>query len=625
MRWPWNKRHRREDELKRQLIANAYGQINTPDNAPPGAADLAAGTPPRSAATEPAPVAGPSPEPNTLLDTGPPAAAKPPDNRAAGIAQASSVGEPESGGMQAAAASPPAPAAPSASSSASPGNGYRKNGNGNGNGFSVDGRNLTLYFAKRSTRAIGLGGRPRPRSYHQQREVTHIGRDLTQHISRRGRRLNLISPEVQQPGIAANIWGTIVYLLRWLFIIKPKVLIIERYIWAECWGNFLLGSLGFTFFMIITTIFALGEKIFQKNIPPFTIMKVLLLSAPNFLVLAIPVAVVFSSLMAMNRLNRDNELSAFNTTGISLYRVVVPFLSLGVFAGLLTWVIYEHVVPPNTQEQRDVLKVFWEAQVVDFIKPGIIIKAPEKKYFYVEEIRKETVDSENGPYQRSVMHEVRLYDYNSERPGGRQIPRIFVAQQAWVEGDFLVLNDVRLYNLDEERGNTLVSASMPQIKIDIGTRTREYQLPPQPSELTAKQLRARLQLLRDRLDAMPFRNPAELSKYLSNQTEYYFKFSIPMACVAFALICVPIMIRGPRDERNLGLIMTFAVTMSYYIIFFSCRTLGSRGVFLTHDLAVLGHRLLGSGENLFPPLIAGWLAPTVFFAAAGVLYWRVRK
>jgi lipopolysaccharide export system permease protein len=624
MRWPWNKRNRREEALKRQLVASAYQQLPPPDAVcgavtPPTAEQPATATPPIAAGMPARSV--------------PPGLVSSPDSQPAFAATFLAVDDraelgPREAPRTAATAFPTAPfpaqPVPLPSPRREP---AKKNGNGNGNSsvFGVAGTDLTLYFARRSTRAIGLKGRPRPRRTSQQRAATHIGRDLTRHTSRRGKRVNLISPEVQRLSFGQTLWSTIVYLLRWLFIIRPKILIIERYIWAECWGNFLLGSLGFTFFMIITTIFALGEKIFQKNIPPFTIVKVLLLSAPAFLVLAIPVAVVFSSLMAMNRLNRDNELTAFNTTGISLYRIIVPFLSLGIFAGLLTWVIYEHVVPPNNQEYKDVLKVFWEAQVVDFIKPGIVIKAPDKKYFYVEEIQKEMSENEFGAYQRSVMVDVRLYDYNSDKAGGRQIPRIFVAKRAWVEGDFLVLSDVRLYNLDEERGNTLVSASMPQIKIDIGTRTREYTIEPHPSELTAMQLRARIQLLRDRIDAMPFRNPEEIAKYLNNQTEYYFKYAIPMACVAFALICVPVMIRGPRDERNLGLIMTFVVCMSYYIIFFSCRTLGGRGVFLSKDLVLFGTKLIATGDNLFPPLIAGWFAPAVFFAAAGVLLWRVRK
>lgn len=490
----------------------------------------------------------------------------------------------------------------------------------------VPGTGLTLYTGKRGKKAIALKGRAVPRRVRSsQRVVTHIGRDLTGHYSRRGQRLNLISAQVQERSVGRQVWDTILYVLRWLFFIKPKILIIERYIWVECWGNFLLGSMGFTFFMIITTVFELGEKIFQKNIPPFTIAKVLMLSAPAFLVLAIPVAVVFSSLMAMNRLNRDNELTAFSTNGISLYRVFIPFLSLGIFAGLMTWSIYEHVVPPNNKEYKEVLKVFWEAQVVDFIKPGIIIKAPESKYFYVDEIRKELVDGPEGEYWRSFMYDIRLYDYFAEKVGGRRFPRIFVASKAWIEGDFLVLSEVRLYNLDEDNGNTLVSATMPEIKIDIGTRTREYSIEPHPTELTAMELRSRIQMQQDRILSLPFPNPSMTYKLLRDSTEYYFKYSIPVACVAFAMVCVPLMIRGPRDERNLGLIMTFGVVMVYYIIFFVCRTLGARGFFLQQDITIFGTKLLSAGENLFPPMIAGWLAPSVFFAAAGVLFWRVRK
>ena len=93
--------------------------------------------------------------------------------------------------------------------------------------------------------------------------------------------------------------------------------------------------------------------------------------------LAIPVAVLFSTLMAMGRLNRDNEIVAMATNGISLYRIFIPFIAMAIIGGLMTWLIYEHVVPPNNREYKDVLKVFWQAQVVDFIKPGIVIKAPQ--------------------------------------------------------------------------------------------------------------------------------------------------------------------------------------------------------------------------------------------------------
>jgi lipopolysaccharide export LptBFGC system permease protein LptF len=410
-----------------------------------------------------------------------------------------------------------------------------------------------------------------------------------------------------------------------MFLLKPKILIIERYLWGETFGYFLLGAMGFTFFMIITSVFALGEKIFQKNIPPYTIAKVLMLSAPAFLVLAIPVAVLFSTLMAMGRLNRDNEIVAFQTNGVSLYRVFVPFFAMAVVAGIITWLIYENVVPPNNREYKEVLKVFWEAQVVEFIKPGIVIKAPQKKYFYVDEIRKEEVEGSSGTYTRSFMYGLRLYDYYGEGGKMRNFPRVFVAEKAWVADQFLVLSGVTLYNLDAATGDSLVSASMSEVKIDIGTRVVDYPLKPHPTELTAMALRNRIRQLRDRLAASAFPSPRMRQEYFSDWTEYYFKYSIPFACIAFVLVAVPVSLSGPRDERNLGIILSFILVLLYYIIFFSCRVVGARGVVLGKGLSLGGVELLGPGANVFPPLLAGWLAPAVFLVAGAVLVYRARK
>ncbi len=237
-----------------------------------------------------------------------------------------------------------------------------------GNGYS--GQNLTL-FIRRKGRALAFGSRPRPKVTAQQRQL-YLGSELTLHIPRHGKPHPLSVQRSVRPNVGQRLWQGVHYVFSWVFAVKPKILIIERYLWTECFGHFLLGSLGFTIFMLITSLFTLGEKIFSKHIPPFTIARVLMLSVPAFFVLAIPVAVIFATLMGMGRLNRDNEVVAFSTNGISLYRIFIPFVSLGIFAGILTWLVYEHVVPPNNQQYKDVLKVFWEAQVVEFIKPGVV-------------------------------------------------------------------------------------------------------------------------------------------------------------------------------------------------------------------------------------------------------------
>jgi len=473
---------------------------------------------------------------------------------------------------------------------------------------------LTLYIRRRG-RAVAFGSRPRPQVTTEQRHP-YLGRELTVHVGAGGRqrRLSTRHAAVASPG--QRIWQGVVGAFSWVFAVKPKILIIERYLWSECFGHFLLGSMGFTIFMLITSIFTLGEKIFSKDIPPFTIARVLMLSTPAFLVLAIPVAVIFATLMAMGRLNRDNEVVAFSTNGISLYRIFIPFISLGILAGILTWLIYENVVPPNNRQYKDVLKVFWEAQVVEFIKPGIVIKAPDKKYFYVDEINK----------TEGVMYNLRLYDYYAgEGKERRKYPRVFLASEARVADKFLVLNDVKLYELDKELGNTVVCCTMPEIRIDISTRTQEYTLQPHATEMTAMELRNRINRKRDTQAASRFVSQNQRQRLLGDWTEYYFKFSIPLACLAFVLVGVPVSLRGPRDERNLGIILTFILVMIYYIIFFICRTLGSRGLLIPGDVDIGELTLLAKGANLFPPQMAGWLAPGAFLVASVFLIWRARK
>ena len=71
------------------------------------------------------------------------------------------------------------------------------------------------------------------------------------------------------------------------------------------------------------------------------------------------------------------------------------------------------------------------------------------------------------------------------------------------------------------------------------------------------------------------------------------------------LVAVPISIRGPREERNLALILSFLLVMAYYAFFFACRTFG-----------YLGH---------IPGMAAGWVPNAVFLAASVYLFIRARK
>lgn len=480
------------------------------------------------------------------------------------------------------------------------------------------GNNLT-WFVDSSGAGVGIGGPPLHAAHVLKRklELRYIGRSLTRHIDPKHKvesELHMYRQIDHTPlwrRVAINTLTT----LKWLFMVKPRLQVLERYIWGEAFTSFLVGAMAVTFFLVGTTIFSYGEKIFTKHIPPFTIAKVMLLGAPQFLVLAIPIAVLFSTLMSMGRLNRDNEIVAMTTTGVSLYRIFLPFIAVAIFSGLLTWTVYEGVVPPYSKENKDTLKTFWNAQVVDFIKEQVVIKAPNKKYFYVDRINK----------QESTMHDIRLWDYYGDAGQTRNFPRMFKAEEGHVADGYLVLNNVSFYEIDKQNGKTLVEARMPEVRINIATQLSEYSLREDAMEMKSHQLRARISQERDKLKAMSYMDPGIINNLNKDLVGYYFKFSIPLACLAFVLVAVPVSLRGPRDERNMGIIMSFVLVMVYYIIFFTCREVGSRGLIIEQNIKLGGLLLVKGGTNLFPAYIAGWLPPVLFFLASIPLIARARR
>lgn len=480
------------------------------------------------------------------------------------------------------------------------------------------GNNLT-WFVDSEGKGLGLTGPPLHAAHVavHERLLRFVGRNLTRHRDLKGKLtsdFHLTKKAEHVPWHARTLRG-FTTALKWLLLINPRVQVLEKYIWGEALGSFLVGSMAITFFLVGTTIFSYGEKIFTKHIPPFTIAKVMLLGAPQFLVLAIPIAVLFSTLMSMGRFNRDNEIVAMSTSGVSLYRMFLPFIAIAIASGLLTWAVYENVVPPYSKENRNTLKEFWNAEVVDFIKEKIVIKAPNRKYFYVDSINK----------TESVMQDIRLWDYLGDNGAMRNFPRMFKAEKGIVRDGYLVLSNVSFYEIDRDNGQTLVEAHMPEVKIDIATQLSDFQLREDPTELRAMQLRNRISRERDKLVAMQYLDPTVISNLNKDLVGYYFKYSIPLACLAFVLVAVPVSLRGPRDERNLGIILTFALVMVYYIIFFTCREVGSRGLIIQHPLKLAGHQLLAGGTNLFPPYIAGWLSPVLFFIASIPLIARARR
>ncbi len=123
------------------------------------------------------------------------------------------------------------------------------------------------------------------------------------------------------------------------------VRILDKYLFLEAFSLYLIGAFGFLGFLIVNQLFLEGDRLLNPNFPTREILKLVFLNIPYFLTLTIPVAVLFATLMSMGRLAKDNEIYAFFTNGIHLYRLFVPFFILATANVVLEFYVSEAWVP----------------------------------------------------------------------------------------------------------------------------------------------------------------------------------------------------------------------------------------------------------------------------------------
>lgn len=118
-----------------------------------------------------------------------------------------------------------------------------------------------------------------------------------------------------------------------------------KYISKEYLLNFLVS---FTFFFLIffvNSILLLVQKIMLKNITFTTMLAMVLLSMPQFLIYTIPFATLSGTSMVLGDLNSSNELLAFRSSGVGLSRIFRPIILWAIVFSLLTYFVSDFLLP----------------------------------------------------------------------------------------------------------------------------------------------------------------------------------------------------------------------------------------------------------------------------------------
>jgi lipopolysaccharide export system permease protein len=372
---------------------------------------------------------------------------------------------------------------------------------------------------------------------------------------------------------------------RWIH----KIPLLDQWLLGEIAAPLLFAVASFTVLgLSIGVMFELARRLVD-GLPILVALQLLLLNIPSFLVLSLPMATLFATLLAYSKLSSNSELTALRSLGVSTTRLVVPALALSIFLTGLTFVFNDVIVPrANTQAEITLQRGLGRALATEKGK-DITFNSFGKIY------DPKTETSSRGlrqlfyarRFEQGEMLDVTLLDFS--RADYRQM---WIAERAvyneskamweFFNGQVLTLNpngsttrlafDKNFYPLSS---GPLQVAKLPD---DANDMTLTQAISAEKIESDAGNIKA-ARKLRVRIQE---------------------KFSFPMACIVFGLIGSSLGARpGSRTSRSQGFGVSILLILGYYALSVSFSSLGVSGI--------------------LPPFLAAWLPVLISLGAGGLL------
>jgi lipopolysaccharide export system permease protein len=327
--------------------------------------------------------------------------------------------------------------------------------------------------------------------------------------------------------------------------------ILDRYMLTELAGPFVFGLSAFTLIFAATEILNIGKLVSNEHAPLWAAMAVFLWSLPGDVVLVIPMALLLGTLLAIQRLSGESEITALKAAGVTFARIVAPLLAVGIIMSFVTLFLQERVVPYANDQLTEI-----ENNAINHTSAfnrDLTVSAPLPGGG-----RQVTIATAYEPHSRALLH-VTLIQYDNHND-----PRqVVFADRAEFESDKWTLQNSSVYRFNSD-GTTLAEPRVPQQQVEIGENPTDLvkrMSNDDPENMSRAQI----------AEVVSSRQltPNEYRKYV---TTYQEKLARPFACFVFILIAIPFGLRSIRSggSTSLGFGLSLAIVFVYYVVMTIC-------------------------------------------------------
>ncbi len=396
--------------------------------------------------------------------------------------------------------------------------------------------------------------------------------------------------------------------------------LISRYIIRSHIAPFLFGTFTVVFLFLFQFLYNHIDKLLGKGLSEWVIIQLIGLNVAWMIVLAVPLGVLFSTLMAFGSMASYFEITIIKASGGSLFRMMVPVMILSLL--LTAWLFWfnDSVLPEANHRAKSLMgditrkKPTFSVEAGQFstqlegytilarevdslsgmLKGVTIYDNTQQKQNVISadtgimkfnaDFSKIIVNLYNGEVHQFVPHSVKdykivdferyqvfidaqgfVFERTSEKSSARGDREMSIQDMKAIVDkakDKAKDADERLYSLINDHYKYLISNPI------VASRTANV---PKRNEDTSRSaelqnLDRRLSFFRSRLYSDIFQKKDYDRKQMQYNVEIQKKYAIPFACFIFVFVGAPLGIR--TRGGNFGI--SAAITLGFYIFYWAC-------------------------------------------------------
>jgi len=334
-----------------------------------------------------------------------------------------------------------------------------------------------------------------------------------------------------------------------------------------------------TLFVVIDLLQTLDRFIRIKP-PLLYVLEHFAYRVPAALHDGLPVVTLVATIFLFLALARYHELTAMKAAGMSLYRVAMPVMLVGLGVAIVAGLFQEIVLPKLNELGDEVDRVKIRGQLPRHLqsRERLWLRTSDSRFYRIELLAPGTGDM-YGMTVLEVDPTFRLLSRLDAR-------RAHVTSEGWELAD----GAFREFGPKGEVSTIPFVMTALDMQEDLDDFTK-IQKP--ISAMSYWELRDYI----TRLQATGF----QVKKYL---VELYSKLSFPLVNMIMVLVAIPFSLQSPRGGRLFGVGLAIAIMAGYLVV---------------HYIALAFAR-----ADLLPPLVAAWTANIIFLGLGTSLFLRAR-